>query len=97
MKPLNQNNMLEKLNIDVSQFWEIIWKFFVGALFSIFGFFEPVKDIVHLMVFFFFIDMILGYWAAHKTRGERFSARIIWKTTMPRMIISLVLVLGAFM
>lgn len=34
MKPLNQNNMLEKLNIDVSQFWEIIWKFFVGAHFN---------------------------------------------------------------
>ena len=34
MKPLNQNNMLEKLNIDVSQFWEIIWKFFVGAIVS---------------------------------------------------------------
>jgi phage-related holin len=75
----------------------VAWGFISGLFMAIIGFFLPVKNIVHLLVFFFFIDMIFGYWAARKTRGERFSARVIWKTTMPRMIISMVLVLGAFM
>jgi phage-related holin len=57
----------------------------------------PVKNIVHLLLLFFVLDVIFGYWAARKTRGERFSARIIWRTTMPRMVISMVLILSAFM
>ena len=73
MKPLNQNNMLEKLNIDVSQFWEIIWKFFVGALFSVVGYFEPVKDIVHLLIAFFIIDMLAGFWANKIVKQEKFN------------------------
>ena len=98
MKPLNLkiNNMLQRLNIDVSQFWEIIWKFFVGALFSIFGFFEPVKDIVHLLIAFFIIDMLAGFWANKVVKQEKFKMSKIWATTFPRMLISLVLIMMTF-
>ena len=98
MKPLNLkiNNMLQRLNIDVSQFWEIIWKFFVGALFSICGFFEPVKDIVHLLIAFFIIDMLAGFWANKVVKQEKFKMSKIWATTFPRMLISLVLIMMTF-
>ncbi len=60
------------------------------------GYFLPVKDILHLIVIFFILDVIFGYWAAKRVRGERFSAKIIWQTTIPRMVLSFVLILGAY-
>lgn len=68
-----------------------------GFLMSILGYFLPVKDIVHLLILFFILDVIFGYWAARKLKKERFSVKIIWKHTMPRMLLSIILVLGAFM
>lgn len=73
------------------------WSLLSGAFMSVIGYFLPVRNIVHLLILFFFIDVIFGYWAAHRTRREKFSAKIIWKTTMPRMIISLVLIICAYM
>ena len=75
----------------------ILWGFISGIFMTAIGYFLPVKNIVHLLILFFVLDVVFGYWAARKTRGERFSTRIIWRTTMPRMVISLVLILGAFM
>lgn len=68
-----------------------------GTFAAIIGYFFPIKDIVHLVILFFVIDMIFGYLAAKKLRGERFSTTIVWKTTFPRMLISLVLILMAFL
>lgn len=68
-----------------------------GMSMSVLGYFMPVKDIVHLLILFFIIDVIFGYWAARKLRGERFSVKIIWSHTIPRMLISIVLITGAFM
>lgn len=73
------------------------WSFIVGVFMSIIGYLFPIRDIVHLLALFFILDVIFGYWAAKKLRKEPFSAKIIWKTTMPRMVISLVLITGAFM
>lgn len=73
------------------------WSLFSGLLASVMGYFLPVRNILHLLVLFFIIDVAFGYWAAKKLRGEKFSAKIIWKTTMPRMVISIVLILGSFM
>lgn len=68
-----------------------------GIAMTAIGFFIPIKNIVHLLIFFFMLDVIFGYLAARKLRGERFSVKIIWNHTIPRMLISLVLILGAFM
>lgn len=89
--------MLDSITDWLEESSRLFWGFVSGAITAIIGFFLPVRDIVHLLILFFVIDVIFGYWAAKKLRGERFSAKIIWKTTMPRMVISLVLILGSFM
>lgn len=69
----------------------------VGLLSSVAGYFMPVRDIVHLLLLFFIADVAFGYWAARKLRKERFSVKIIWEHTMPRILVSIVLITGAFM
>jgi hypothetical protein len=81
-----------------SNFYAVIAGIFTGII----GYLLPVRDIVHLMVFFFILDVIFGYWAARvrgrkQGRNVRFSASIVWKTTMPRMVISLMLVIAAYL
>lgn len=71
--------------------------FLTGCLASILGYFLPIKDIAHLLILFFMLDVLFGYMAARKLRKERFSVKIIWNHTMPRMLISLVLIIGAYM
>jgi len=73
------------------------WKTITGLFCSVVGYFLPIKDLVHLVVFFFLIDMLVGYWAARRLRGEKFSTKIVWKTTFPRMLISVILIILAFM
>ncbi len=82
---ITENELIQKL-----------WTFISGLIASIIGYFLPVKDILHLIVIFFILDVIFGYWAAKRVRGERFSAKIIWQTTIPRMVLSFVLILGAY-
>ena len=74
-----------------------MYSIIAGFAATILGYFLPIKDIVHLLILFFILDVVFGFWAAHKLRSERFSVKIIWSHTMPRMLLSLVLVLGAFM
>lgn len=69
----------------------------VGFITSIIGYFLPVKDIAHLLILFFMLDVLFGYWAAKKLRNERFSVKIIWTHTIPRMLVSVVLILGAYL
>lgn len=69
----------------------------VGMTFSFFGYLVPIKNIVHLLIIFFIADVFFGYWAARKIRKEKFSVRIIWEHTIPRMLISIFLITGAFM
>ena len=71
--------------------------FFTGCMISMLGYFLPIKDIAHLLILFFMLDVLFGYTAARKLRKERFSVKIIWNHTMPRMLISLVLIIGAYM
>lgn len=69
----------------------------ISAIFTSFlGYFLPVKDIVHLIIILFIVDMFFGYRAAKKLKGERFSAEIVWKTTIPRMVLSIILILGSY-
>lgn len=73
------------------------WNLIAGLFMSFVGYLLPIRDIVHLLILFFIIDALFGYWAARKLRNEKFSAKIIWKTTMPRMLISLVLIVFAYL
>ena len=73
------------------------WSLIIGLLTSIVGYFLPVKNIVHLVLFFFLLDIAFGYWAARRLRQEKFSTRIVWQYTMPRILISIVLIISAYM
>jgi hypothetical protein len=74
-----------------------VYQFLTGLMASFFGYFLPVKNIVHLIILFFILDVIFGAWAAKKVKKEKFSVKIIWNHTMPRMLISIILVMGAYM
>ena len=74
-----------------------VYSFLFTSFIAIIGYFSPIKNIVHLMILFFLVDVFFGYWAARKLRKERFQVKIIWENTMPRMLISIVIILGAFM
>lgn len=68
-----------------------------GTVVSFIGYLIPIKNIVHLLIAFFIADVVFGYWAARKLRKERFSVKIIWSHTIPRMLVSIILITGAFM
>lgn len=89
--------MIRALKVGLVDLFSNTYAVVCGFLASILGYFLPVKDIVHLLILFFILDVFFGYWAAHKLRGERFQVKIIWNHTMPRMLLSIVLILGAFM
>lgn len=72
------------------------YAFITGAIVSFIGYLLPIRNIVHLVIAFFILDVFFGYWAAKKLRNERFSVKIIWDHTMPRMLVSIVLITGAF-
>ncbi len=74
-----------------------VWAVICGLFTACIGYFMPVFDVMLLLIFLFAIDVVFGYWAAKKLRGEKFSKTIIWKTTMPRMLVSVVLILCFFM
>jgi hypothetical protein len=81
----------------ISDWLRTFWSVITGFVAAILGYFLPVKNIVHLLVLVFILDVLFGYCAARKLRGERFSMKIIWRTTFPRIGISLVLILLAFL
>ena len=89
--------IMEQNILSIGDVSEWVWKTITGTIAAILGYFLPIKDLVHLVILFFFLDMLFGYWAARKLRGERFSTRIVWKTTFPRMLISIVLILMAYL
>ncbi|HZK92853.1 MAG TPA: hypothetical protein VFC67_01495, partial [Prolixibacteraceae bacterium] len=64
--------------------------FIFALIMTVLGYFTPVKNIVHLLLFFFLLDVIFGYLAAKKLRNETFNVKIIWNHTIPRMVISIV-------
>lgn len=64
---------------------------------SIIGYFLPIKNMVHLVLLFFLVDMIVGYIAARKLRGEEFNGAIVWSKTIPRAGFSVFFILATYM
>lgn len=86
------NTILKSLETFVSN----IYAFLCGVAASCIGYLFPVRDIVHLLVALFILDVAFGYWKAKRLNKEKFNVKIIWEHTMPRMLVSIVLVIGAF-
>jgi len=74
-----------------------LYAMFTGMIMATLGYLSPINNVVQVLLFFFFIDILFGYWAAYKLRNEKFSVKLIWEHTVPRMILSLTLVILAFM
>jgi hypothetical protein len=78
-------------------FFKDIYVVLIGILTTAVGLLLPIKNIVSLLILFFILDVIFGYWAAKVMRGEKFSVKIVWSQTMPRLLISIVLITAAFL
>lgn len=92
-----QDSIFNSLVDAIMHYFSNAYGVMTGLFASLIGYFLPVKDIVNVLLIFFFLDVIFGYWAARKLRKERFSVKIIWGHTLPRMLISIVIITGAFM
>ena len=100
MQQIDEPTFSELLKITehaLSYFFKNTYVVLVSSIISFLGYLTPVKDIVHLTIGFFICDVIFGYWKAKVINKEKFSVKIIWGHTIPRMAISLVLITGAFL
>lgn len=78
------------------------WETALATILACIGYFTPIKNIEHVMLMFFGIDIIYGYLASKKIakklgKKPMFSTKIIWEKTVPRATLSTVLLLGAYM
>lgn len=69
----------------------------IGFLGGIFGVLLPIKDPINLLMGFFIIDSIVGYWKNRKLYKQKFSKRKIFETTIPRMIAVVTLMVLLFL
>ncbi len=79
-----------------NEFGVKLYEMFVFLLGLFVGYFSPMKSVVHMVLVFFLVDVIYGWLAAKKLRGESFKPAIVWKKTMPRVLLSLVLLILAY-
>jgi len=82
---------------DISTAGKALWEFFYGLIGVVFGFFLPIKDMVNFVILLFMVDIVVGYFTAKKIRGEHFNPQLIWKKTVPRMTLSLVLIILTYL
>lgn len=69
----------------------------MGLFVSLIAFFEPTFDALRVLVVFFLLDVIFGVWNARKNEGKKFQARIIWEKTIPKMLVSFLIIISAHM
>jgi len=68
-----------------------------GMLGTIIGYFLPIRDIVHFVILLFIMDVIFGYLVDRQQNKARFKVKLVWNHTIPRMLISIVIVMATFM
>ena len=66
-----------------------------GFLMAIFGYLFPIFDILLFLTILFALDVFFGAWKSRKLNKQRFSWKIVWNTTFPRMAIAFVLIVCA--
>ncbi len=81
-----------------------IWDWFTephnfigGIIATVLGYFLPIRNIIHLILLLFVIDVVIGYIKAHKLTGVNFKPKIVWQKTIPRMIFVLILIILTFL
>lgn len=83
--------------MDLEQLTQTLYKFLVGIVAAIFGYFSPIKNFVHLLIFLLIIDTLFGYWANYKLKNEKFLFSKVWKVTLPRMLVGVTLIVCAYL
>lgn len=78
-------------------FFNSIYGVIVGLIMTFFSYLLPILNIVQVVIFFFIVDMFVGYYSNKKIKGEKFSVKKIWENTIPRMTISLMLITCSYM
>lgn len=82
--------------------FKTVYNFISVIVSPILAYFSPIKGIVHVVIIFFLIDVWYGYRASVKV-GKKVEKKIafepvlVWKKTMPRLGLSLILLVLAFM
>jgi hypothetical protein len=76
---------------------EDVFALILSIIITVIGLLTPIKNIVNLLLLLFFIDVVFGYLAAHKLRGECFKVSIIWKKTMPKMLVATALIVLTYL
>lgn len=89
-------SLLLYINIAFNNTFNDVCSFFSGLFFSIIGFFVPVKNIVHFLLLLFLLDVIFGVWNSKKIKKDKFQPKLIWEKTMPRLLISLIVIICLF-
>lgn len=81
----------------------LVWETAYGMIGVAIGYFLPIKDMINFIVILFIFDVLFGYLKARAMSGPAFgtpkvtfSTAIVWKTTMPRLGLSLLLLMLTF-
>jgi len=93
----HQESLLLLIKNALLYFVKDIYLCTVGISTTFIGYLFPIRNIVHLMIGFFILDVLFGYWSARVVKKQKFSVKIIWEHTVPRMTIAIVLIICTFM
>ena len=95
---------MERIKMQFWDFWDIMEEFFcnaggwvLGVFLSIVHYFAPVADTIHVLLVFFIADILFGFLASKKLRGESFNPRKVWEKTIPKMLVSFFIIISAHM
>lgn len=77
--------------------WNKLVDWLVASLMSIAGYLSPVKDIAHMLIIFFILDVLWGWLADRKVNNASFKPSKVWNKTVPRMVLAIILLVACFM
>lgn len=81
----------------IAEFFGNLGGWILGVFLSVVHYFAPVADTIHILFIFFISDILFGFLAAKKLRGERFNPQKVWNKTIPKMLVSFFIIISAHM
>lgn len=69
----------------------------VSLLFTVLGYFLPIKNIIHALAILFVMDVLFGYLKSKILYKKDFSKTLIFQTMVPRLVVTIILVMLTFM
>ena len=81
----------------MAEFFGNLGGWILGVFLSVVHYFAPVASTIHILFIFFIGDILFGFLAAKKLRGERFNPKKVWNKTIPKMLVSFFIIISAHM